>query len=99
MNINFNSDARVQPELSSITKTTPARSQVNFAETFKNAIDHLNQLQNESDRLTGRMAAGHAVDLHHVMITAQKASITLEATVQIQQKVLDAYNEIMRMQV
>ncbi len=49
--------------------------------------------------MTNMLATGKLKDLHNVMITAQKASITLEMTVQIQQKVIDAYNEIMRMQV
>ncbi|MFB4475749.1 flagellar hook-basal body complex protein FliE, partial [Oceanobacillus caeni] len=48
---------------------------------------------------TEALASGNIDDLHDVMITAQKASITLETTVQIQKKVIDAYNEIMRMQV
>ncbi|AXI09079.1 flagellar hook-basal body complex protein FliE [Oceanobacillus sp. 143] len=78
---------------------TPKEAQTNFADTLKGAIENLNNVQLESDKATEALAAGNIDDLHNVMITAQKSSITLEATVQIQKKVIDAYNEIMRMQV
>ncbi|MFB4475140.1 flagellar hook-basal body complex protein FliE, partial [Oceanobacillus caeni] len=74
-------------------------SKQNFANVLKGAVDSLNKIQIESDKKTEALASGNIDDLHDVMITAQKASITLETTVQIQKKVIDAYNEIMRMQV
>ncbi|MGM8211758.1 flagellar hook-basal body complex protein FliE [Virgibacillus sp. W0430] len=80
-------------------QSTPAESQAKFATMLKSAIQHTNNMQQASDHKTKLLANGQINDLHDVMITAQKASITLETTVQVQQKVLDAYNEIMRMQV
>lgn len=101
MNINFMQGAvnAVNSGKNSIQTPTPAEAQSNFADTLKGAIENLNQIQNESDRMTEALASGESVDLHNVMITAQKASITLETTVQVQQKAIDAYNEIMRMQI
>lgn len=99
MNIKFNPNLQVQSELPSLRKPTPAQAHKNFSNVLKDSINQLNQAQIESDRLTDQLANGQAVDLHNVMISAQKASITLETAVQIQQKVIDAYNEIMRMQV
>ncbi|RLL45312.1 flagellar hook-basal body complex protein FliE [Oceanobacillus piezotolerans] len=78
---------------------TPGKAHANFANVLKGALDDLNHIQMESDDKTKKLAAGEIDDLHDVMITAQKASIALETTVQIQKKVIDAYNEIMRMQV
>ena len=78
---------------------TSGESKQNFANVLKGAVDNLNHIQLESDKKTQALANGNIDDLHDVMITAQKASITLETTVQIQKKVIDAYNEIMRMQV
>jgi flagellar hook-basal body complex protein FliE len=78
---------------------TSGGSKQNFANVLKGAVDNLNHIQLESDKKTQALADGNIDDLHDVMITAQKASITLETTVQIQKKVIDAYNEIMRMQV
>ncbi|SHF51468.1 flagellar hook-basal body complex protein FliE [Ornithinibacillus halophilus] len=88
----------LQPQLEA-KKTTPGEAQANFANILKNSIEQVNKAQVESDKKTEALALGEINDLHDVMITAQKASITLETTVQIQKKVVDAYNEIMRMQV
>lgn len=81
------------------TINTPANEQAKFANALKKAIENVNDAQNLSDVKTEALVRGEIDDLHDVMITAQKASITLETTVQIQRKVIDAYNEIMRMQV
>lgn len=73
--------------------------QQNFANILKSAIKHVNEMEHQSNIATSKLATNNVEDLHEVMITAQKASITIEAAVQIQQKVIDAYNEMMRMQV
>nr|WP_234400745.1 flagellar hook-basal body complex protein FliE [Virgibacillus senegalensis] len=78
---------------------TPAQAQGNFATSLKSAIDTLNNYQVESDKKTQALANGEIDDLHDVMITAQKASVTLETAVEMQRKAIDAYNEVMRMQV
>lgn len=77
----------------------PAENQAKFSDVLKSSIEKLNNAQLSSDQKTEALAMGQVDDLHEVMIAAQKASITLETTVQLQKKVLDAYNEIMRMQV
>ncbi|MEI3597116.1 flagellar hook-basal body complex protein FliE [Oceanobacillus sp. SE10311] len=99
MNIQLNPHMKVQPDMAVNNRATPAEAQANFANTLKGAIENLNELQVESDRMTDKLASGEVQDLHQVMITAQKASITLETTVKLQQKAIDAYNEIMRMQI
>ncbi|MBU5267803.1 flagellar hook-basal body complex protein FliE [Virgibacillus proomii] len=78
---------------------SPGEAQANFADTLKKAIANVNESQVASDKKTEALVNGNVDDLHNVMITAQKSSITLEATVQIQKKVVDAYKEIMSMQV
>jgi flagellar hook-basal body complex protein FliE len=84
---------KLKPEIS------PGEAQKKFANTLKQAMDNVNEAQITSDRKTEALINGEMNDLHDVMITAQKASITLETAVQVQQKAIDAYNEIMRMQV
>lgn len=85
----------------SVTKPemSPAEAQGNFGNMLKNAIDGVNEAQLASDRKTEALAQGTVNDLHDVMITAQKSSVTLETVVQIQKKVIDAYNEVMRMSI
>lgn len=81
------------------TNKPEANVKTNFSDLLKSAIDNVNKAQVLSDQQTQAFARGENIDLHNLMITAQKASITLETTVQIQKRVIDAYNEIMRMQV
>lgn len=79
--------------------SSPYNSQVKFSEFLKKSIADVNNTQLQSDVLTEKMARGDNVDLHQVMITAQKASITLQAALEIRNKVVEAYQETMRMQV
>lgn len=78
---------------------SPGIAQSNFGDTLKSAIESVNKSQVTSNQKTEAFARGDIDNLHDVMIAAQKASITLETSVQVQRKVIDAYNEIMRMQV
>lgn len=78
---------------------TPMEAQKSFANTLREAIDKVNDYQVQSDTLTNKLIQGENVELHEVMIAAQKANITLNATVEIRNKVIEAYQEIMRMTV
>lgn len=49
--------------------------------------------------LTNKLARGENVDLSQVMIASQKASITMQATLEIRNKAVEAYQEMMRMSV
>jgi flagellar hook-basal body complex protein FliE len=69
-----------------------------FGDIFKKALQDVNAAQNESDKLTGQLVTGQVEDVHEVMIAAQKASLSLEMTVQVRNKVVEAYQEVMRMQ-
>ena len=68
-------------------------------EAFLNAINNVNDAQIKSDEMTVKLAKGENVDLHQVMISAEKASVTMAATMEIRNKVIEAYQEVMRMQV
>ena len=70
-----------------------------FADYLKNALYQVSDLENQSTDLTNAFAAGQTDNIHDVMIAAQKADIALQFTMQIRNKVMDAYSEIMRMQV
>ena len=73
--------------------------QHDFKTYLKNALQKVSEVEKTADIKQELLIEGRIDDLHHVMISAQKASITVEAAVQIQQKVIDSYNEIMRMQI
>ncbi|MCA1009230.1 flagellar hook-basal body complex protein FliE [Halobacillus halophilus] len=79
--------------------SSPAEAQVKFADQLKNAIDQVNHTQLESDQKTKALANGEVENLHEVMITSKKASITMQTSIEVRNKVVEAYKEIMRMQV
>lgn len=80
-------------------KTTPFEAQQSFASFLKDSLNSVNEAQIQSDEFTNKMANGENVDLHTVMIASQKASISLSATLEIRNKVVEAYQEIMRMNI
>lgn len=71
----------------------------NFGELLKGALERVNQLQQTADQATLQLAMGEDIDLHKVMILTTRANLALETTMAVRNKVLDAYQEIMRMQV
>lgn len=79
--------------------STAYEAQQSFTSVLKKSIENLNQSQVQSDIMTEKLARGENVDLHQVMIASQKASITMQATLEVRNKVIEAYQEMMRMQV
>lgn len=80
-------------------KLTPHEAQNSFKTALNEALHKVNDAQHASQKATDKLARGESIDLHEVMITAQKASITLQTTVEVRNKIVEAYQEIMRMQV
>ncbi len=73
---------------------------VNFADALKASLDSVSAMQQKSAELGKSFTSGDdKVSLSDVMITAQKSSIAFQATVQVRNKLVTAYNEIMNMQV
>jgi flagellar hook-basal body complex protein FliE len=68
--------------------------------SFKGMLNDLIANVNETDRISKedivKMATGDADDLHTVMINSEKAELSTLMLVQVRNKILDAYNEIMR---
>ncbi|WP_102271463.1 flagellar hook-basal body complex protein FliE [Cytobacillus massiliigabonensis] len=82
-----------------IHASTPYEAQKSFSSVLKESIDKVNELQVQSDKTTEKLANGENIDLHQVMIASQKASVAMQATLEIRNKVIEAYQETMRMQV
>lgn len=84
----------------SSTKTVRSdNNQTSFADTLKQAVGDVNELQKTADTKMQELAVGKTDDIASVMIAAEKADIALRAMVQVRNKIIDAYQEIMRMQV
>src|ERR1700677_2714868 len=70
-----------------------------FADTLKDAVQNVNQAQKEADVKMQEIATGKNHNIPEVMIAAEKADISLKLMVQVRNKIIEAYQEIMKMQV
>ena len=70
-----------------------------FGEMLKTSINEVNQAQVSADRAAEQIAAGETKNLHGAMIKLEEADISLRLMVQVRNKAVEAYQEIMRMQV
>ena len=79
---------------------SPAVGGADFAQVLQNTIAQVNQTQQEAEGLAAKFAAGESTDnLHEVMISLQKANISFQEMVQVRNKLVSAYNDVMNMQV
>lgn len=69
-----------------------------FSSALGDALNKVGDMEVESSKLAYQMAAGGGVDVHTVMIAGEKASLALQLTTQVRNKAIEAYQEIMRMQ-
>jgi flagellar hook-basal body complex protein FliE len=72
---------------------------VNFGELLQDALEKVNLSQLEAEAVSSKLIAGEIEDLHQVMIAVEKAGLSLQLTVQVTNKIIEAYKEITRMQV
>lgn len=70
-----------------------------FGQVLREKLQEVNQLQLQADELTKQFVAGGEVDLHDVMLATEQANLALQLTVQIRNKIVEAYQEISRMQI
>jgi len=70
-----------------------------FSKFLTDAIQDVNKLQQTADQASLDLAAGKIQDVSQAVIASEKAAISLQLTMQVRNKVVDAYQEIMRMQV
>jgi flagellar hook-basal body complex protein FliE len=83
----------------SLSVQNPPQNQPSFADLLGKALDEVNNLEMDANHKAERMAAGLEPDIHTVMIAAEKADLAFQLTVQVRNKVLEAYQDLMRMQV
>ncbi|VBB08101.1 flagellar hook-basal body complex protein flie [Lucifera butyrica] len=76
-----------------------AKEGKDFSQLFAEALGNVNQLQKDADKASVDLAAGKIQDVSEVTIAAEKATIALQLTMQVRNKIVDAYQEVMRMQV
>ncbi|MDK2877469.1 MAG: flagellar hook-basal body complex protein FliE [Thermoanaerobacteraceae bacterium] len=75
------------------------QGQKSFQDILKAAFDSANKMQNDYDEILKRQLVDESINIHDVVIAGEKAKLSLELTLQIRNKAIEAYQEIMRMQV
>lgn len=87
-----------EKQLKCVTNSTPNKDNTNqFSNQIKKALDKLNEKQLVSERATENFIKGNE-DVHSVMIKGEEAKMSLELAVQIKNKIIEAYQELNRMQ-
>ena len=89
------------PATSPLTGTgETAAAKVNFADALKSSLTEVSDAQKGAGEMSKKFTMGDdSVSLSDVMVSMQKASIGFQATLQVRNKLVSAYHEIMNMQV
>ena len=70
-----------------------------FADILHNSVEKVNTMQTQADQAIANLVAGRTKNIHETMLTIERADESLKLMMQVRNKILDAYKEIMRMQV
>lgn len=73
--------------------------QPDFKDLLSQSVDKLNSIVQDSNAAGEALATGSIDDIHNAMIAAEKADLAVQFTIQIRNKIIDAYNEIIHMQI
>jgi flagellar hook-basal body complex protein FliE len=69
-----------------------------FASTLSDAFGQLQASQTKADQATQALASGEPIELHDVMLALEESNLTFQLGVQVRNKLVEAYQEITRMQ-
>lgn len=81
------------------TALVPATQPASFASTLQQALQGVNETQNRAGDASSAYERGETIDIAKVMLARQEASVSFEATLQVRNKLLSAYKDIMSMPV
>ena len=81
------------------SKSTPTQPGADFGSTISNALGKLDEMQQTSDSAIQQLASGEDVDLHSVMIGVEQTDIAFRVALSLRDKLVEAYQEVMRMQI
>ena len=79
--------------------TTTSRAQSSFGDILQSMVTDANAQQQNADQAIQHLHAGGEKNLHEAMLSMEKADISLRYMIQVRNKAIEAYQEIMRMQV
>lgn len=77
----------------------PAKGEKSFSQILQDSIKEVNRLQGEANHAIEELATGETKNIHETMIALEKAEISFKLMFQVRNKILEAYQEVMRMNV
>ena len=92
----------VRPATETPAATKPAGTQGaadSFANVLKDSLTQVNSLQHEADQAIQSLATGGPATLHDTMLAVEKAELSFKLMMQVRNKIVEAYQEVLRMQV
>ncbi|MBI4774899.1 MAG: flagellar hook-basal body complex protein FliE [Deltaproteobacteria bacterium] len=94
---------QIERGLAETTKPkTPSESRTggpSFSDMVEDAFNKVNKLQFEANRSVAEISTGGNASIHQTMIALEKATLSFQLMMQVRNKVVEAYREVMRMQV
>ena len=82
-----------------VAATSTANAEKSFGDILMDALGNVNDLQQKANQASMDLATGKIEDISQVVIAAEKAAVALQLTIQVRNKMLESYQEMMRMQV
>ena len=79
-------------------KPKSAGNDGNFVDTLRDAMDGVQRAQNQAETKVSELLDGNGVDVHAAMIAVEKADLSFQLMMQVRNKIVQAYQEISRMQ-
>lgn len=70
---------------------------ISFKDILQSSINEIKDMNEKADVAIEKLATGEVQDMHQVMLAIEKADLTFKTMMQIRNKLLDAYQEVMRM--
>ena len=87
------------PEIDAIKRPEIGKSDSSFGAVLKDAISTVNELHKQSNQEIEKLMTGESEDLHNTVIAMQNADLSFQMMMQVRNKIVQAYQEIIRMQV
>jgi flagellar hook-basal body complex protein FliE len=82
-----------------LKSTSTQEASKTFSQILEDSLDKVNLYQSQADTAIKELVAGRTKNIHETMLTIERADTSLKMMMQVRNKILDAYREIMRMQV
>ena len=89
----------LSPTLPSSGGASAKPAGADFGSALKQAVGALGELSGKADASSLAMAKGDPIDIHEVMLNTEQASLGFSMALQVRNKLIDAYQEVMRMSV